>query len=322
MAGKWGNLFLRSIGFLLLAYFLSQSDFFKIFEALKNIEIFWLVVAVLIKFLIWLGRSFKWRMINLILGVNAGIRQLLIATAGTDFWAQISPARVGEIVKVGYFPSVEEKWKIISSLFIDRFFDVVALLVLGVLSFVIIYYQSSLGMGIAPLIYSLGALGFVIAFMILCHSKRFNEIIIGFSHRRGIPLIFSRLLTGVSDILSHILSLKTGDYFRIFSFSLILLAVIYFRAYLVLKALSIDIPLVFFCLMITTNFLIQILPITVMGIGTRDFVFIYGFSFLGFGAELALSFSFLFLAVRTADLIISYVFWVLWPPDLSGLREI
>ena len=91
---RWISSF-RMLGFFLLAYFLSQSNVPRILGFLKEIEIFWFVLAVLIKSLIWLARSFQWRMVNQILGIETGVRKLLVATACTDFWAQVSPSRVG-----------------------------------------------------------------------------------------------------------------------------------------------------------------------------------------------------------------------------------
>lgn len=83
------------------------------------------------------------------------------------------------------------------------------------------------------------------------------------------------------------------------------------------RALGMDIPIAVLAGSISASIFVSLLPISLLGLGTRDMVLILIFSRYGLSREAAVSFSFTFVLVYLIMGVIGLICWLTAPFDLK-----
>ena len=84
-------------------------------------------------------------------------------------------------------------------------------------------------------------------------------------------------------------------------------ALIYIRYSLVLISLHASVSFFYTAIMVSVIQLVVQLPVSFMGLGTRDVTLIYMFGVLGMPADLAVSFSLMFLVMSLINAVCGYI---------------
>jgi uncharacterized membrane protein YbhN (UPF0104 family) len=104
-----------------------------------------------------------------------------------------------------------------------------------------------------------------------------------------------------------------------FFFALIFWATVMLLAYTVTRVLSIDVSLGYLALMMPTVTLVELIPISVAGLGTREAAVIYFFSVIGIASAQAVGFSIMYLILGTyLTALVGFFAWLFKPAKLSA----
>lgn len=314
------GLLLRGTGLFVLLFLLFFVDLSSLAQILAESDFRLVFAGALAAIPAWLLRAVKWHRILKGLGIDSSPRPILIGTIAGDHLGTISPAKVGEVVKIGYLKRDAPVGVLITSLLADRVADVAVLLLFGCTGLLI--WSLEFGWNIETrtiIIVTVCLLAFVLLFAFLKSSyvKDWLSRAEKSPERSGFA---ARTSDSVKKILLDTLQIPAKTYVAVIFLSALVLGTTFARAYFFALSLGLDVSPVFLLALIPVAGLIQSLPITIMGIGTRDALFVVAFSFIGLGSALAIGYSALFLFARCFELILSYALWC-WRPPLAGDAE-
>lgn len=123
----YGNRWVRyALTVLLLAAVAYKVHPGRLFHAAASIQVTNLVLAALLTISFLAFKTWRWYLILRESGITADFNQAFVSVIGGMGLALITPARLGELVRVAYLPD-PRKWKIGGLVMIDKSFDVLVL---------------------------------------------------------------------------------------------------------------------------------------------------------------------------------------------------
>ena len=220
----------------------------------------------------------------------------------------ITPGRIGEFVKVYYLKSDKgiSISKGLSSVLVDRLFDVYLLIILGFIG-----------------IWQFGILGelsnsflVLIVIVVLTPMIMFNKQLMG----KCIRILYK---VAVIEKVKGEIEENFGDFYnwlqKLISPRLLVSGLLtcigylifFIQCYLIVIAMGLSINFITITLFMAISNLISFIPVSVSGLGTRDAILIFLFSLIGLEPELAVSYAFMiFITFFVAGGLIGAVsFW-------------
>ncbi|MFA5480470.1 MAG: lysylphosphatidylglycerol synthase transmembrane domain-containing protein [Candidatus Muiribacteriota bacterium] len=281
------GVFLRIIGIVLFIYLLSQSDLKIILNNIKSIKPVYVIICCFIMFLSIFIRALRsyiiFNKVNHTEHKISYIENFMIYMSGL-FFGGATPSKVGELIKVRYFKKIG-KGNAFYVVIMDRIWDVFYILLFAWLSFyflnlIKIFYISTIA-----------------AFISFACFFIFKNKIITFIKQK-IP--FSE------KYLKH--NLKELTYLTIIT---LISNFLYFAWYYAVF-LSMDINLPFFKMFWLQSFtlFISVLPISILGVGTREAVNIHFLAEYGFNNEYILSLGFVVMFYYIVVMITGFLIWL------------
>ncbi|MDJ0819031.1 MAG: lysylphosphatidylglycerol synthase transmembrane domain-containing protein [Desulfobacterales bacterium] len=122
----------------------------------------------------------------------------------------------------------------------------------------------------------------------------------------------------VEGHLTHIFDILN---FRIYLLSVAAFGLYFASIFFLAEGLNLELSFFQVVLIMTITSLIAFIPISFMGIGTRDAALLGVFSFFGRTPEEAVALSMALLLLRIAVVFMGSIFWFVDPPPLSELKE-
>jgi uncharacterized protein (TIRG00374 family) len=258
--------------------------------------------------------TYRWQFISKHLDIRLPfsctfILQLIGTTAALG-----TPGQLGEFVKVLYYRSsygypVGESFL---SVFLDRLFD---LLLLLILSFVALAALFGVPPTLIAVMVTLGLLFLVLVYFFTRYQEQSAQWI-----ARAFAYVTPKAYQEVVHLSSQRLARRVVQFdIRLLSIcgllSLLNYSFLLLRAYLVILALHVQVPFWYFALILPLLRLVGLIPISILGIGTRDVTAIYLFSLVGVSQETALSLSVLMLASMLLQALVGL--WAWWKNPLQ-----
>jgi hypothetical protein len=289
---------LAPIGIVLFIYILWKIGISSIIAVFFKINLVYLVPATFFLIPIVLLKGLKWKVVLEAHEESCSLREICKIWLIGLFSGVITPARAGDVIKAFYFKNVP---RALSSVIIDRITDIFALFsfgLVGILTTVFLF-----GSGVTIFLSFLG--GFLILLTAVYAftnrkivRKSFKPIFNFFvpeRQKQKIKLNFHSFYNNIEFIKSN----RKQKMLLVFSLALFAWLASFFQAYLI--AISLNIPISYFYLVIflPLGALIQLIPITVSGLGTREATLIFLFSLLGIPAQDVVVFSLLLLFIST-----------------------
>ena len=136
--------------------------------------------------------------------------------------------------------------------------------------------------------------------------KRFKEL----AHKKGWNL--NEHLLKIHDILD----------FKIYVCSIGAFGLYFVSIYFLTKAINLELSFFQVVLIMTITSLITLLPISFLGIGTRDAGLLAVFNFFGHTPEQAVALSMALLLLRIAIVFLGSIFWFIDPPPIGELKKL
>jgi uncharacterized protein (TIRG00374 family) len=266
-------------------------------------------------------KSFKWKLIVSTLkkeiSLSLSIRAFLI---GFSF-SVLTPAKLGDFVRAFYIRDEQcNLGKALSSVVTDRLIDIVTLFSIafvGILVFSFVFHKEILS---ASLLFIL-AVAIASAVYIVTNKqlltrllRPFFNIFIPHHHKKTVSEYYHDFFSGLSVFFQNK---------KIFFLVIIVGLVSWFPpivyAWLLALSLGIGVELTFFVLVIPIISLLDLLPISISGIGTRDAALIFLFGLQGIPPESAVAFSLLYLFMSYwLVALIGALFWIQNPIAMDG----
>ncbi|MBF0610976.1 MAG: flippase-like domain-containing protein [Magnetococcales bacterium] len=258
----------RFFGFGLMAVLLFKLDWQPLFDLLKQGQLEWLLLSVVVNTLFFVVKGVRWRLLLSMIQIHYPWRRAIPVYMAGSFLGAITPGRVADLVKASYLHQdlAIPYGQGIASVIMDRLLD---LLVLA---------------GMAVLVLALGVWGsqYWLAVVVFC----------------GIVLLLLLVLWKLPAKLPFIN--KLGTTCQLFYrpallvpllLSLLAYALLYGGGFFLAKGIGLPVQFFQVVYVMTLGNLVGILPLSIAGIGTRDLAMIILFQELNIPLVESMAFS-------------------------------
>jgi glycosyltransferase 2 family protein len=295
---------IKSLGVSLFIYILTNVNWEICFVEISKISIFSFLIALTMIQLGYLIKAKRWQVVLSHYKVEIPIWKLYkIFSIGT-FLGLITPGKIGDFGRLFYIKNDIDIKKGLSSLFIDRIFDLISLGVLGFCS--LIYFENnfkiinktSIHFGWGNQYFFISALAIMLILYLLLRKK--------------IISIFKTIIDGFKNYISFLKQLLL---------TLISMVLIYGAFIVISFDMNIEINYIGLFLGIILIGLLSLIPITILGLGVREVSMVYIFELYGLGFDKAIAMSlimFLIQLISTAP----GIFWFSKKPlNISNINK-
>ena len=293
-----GNRGYKTVSKIILTLFLLSVLLIKInpkniFSVLINTNISLLFASLFLIPILYLIRSLKWNILLKHIGVKRNFPLVMKVVLIGTFYGMITPGRSGELMRSFYIG--DKKSKTVPTVILEKLIDIFTLIILSILA-ILVFFSN------------LTALYIVLTIAVLL------IIVVAIITNRKIVGSFAKMLNISAESYDNYLDVMRDIgrdkrcMSKIFALTLCYYAVSFIPAALVLKALNpgINMLLVFSLPIII---LLGNVPITISGLGLREFVAVLCFKTLGDASSLGFSFSIVwFIIITLIPGIIGYIY--------------
>jgi uncharacterized membrane protein YbhN (UPF0104 family) len=302
---------LRLIGpliFIILVYFyVDLKEFKNIIFALK--WPFFCVAAALNPILIYV-RSHRWRIILAGYGINYS-RWQCYTIYFVEMVVIMVVATVGTLAKVIYLK--RDGYGLLQPLLTvitDKYYDYLLPLIFGLTSVFLVWFKLDSNIGLVVFLPAVGLAFFPARRACLLLSS-------GIIPNRLKTLLFKKEW----HIEEHLVHIYDTLNFRIYIYSVAAFGLYFASIFFLARGLNLDLSFFQVVLIMTITSLIAFIPISFLGIGTRDAGLLVVFSFFGHTPEQAVALSMALLLLRIAVVFMGSIFWFINPPPLGQMKK-
>lgn len=293
MAKRWFIL----IGIILFAFILLNIDVGKVLTHLSEANLSLIFLAIIVVFFITILKGIKWKLLVNAHELNFSTIDCIKTFCIGFFLGVVTPGRIGDFSRAAYLKKKGNSFfQGISSIVFDRIIDIAILLVLSIVAvfvFAQFFHKDIISLPLLAIIFVI-----FIAVCIIALKKNLSRIflkplafLIPMQYKSLIKNSMDSFYNGVAKAKQKKLLIILAAFIGIVTWLLSI-----FGAFLVLIALNIQqIPMLFVFVIVPIITLLEILPISFSGIGTRDAALVFLFSFFGASAEQAVAYSLIYL---------------------------
>lgn len=300
-----------------MALIIYRLNLTAIVWAFKKIDYRLLILALGLAFPLILIKAWRWNYLKKLQGINYGLGNSFLMYGVGAAIGSLTPGRLGEISKIGYLKNDGySTGQSLVNVIMDRLLDFFFLMILGY-SGIIFFFGFFKKL---TLIYSLIMLSIItLAFII---KKRFYNQLIKKIFSLLIPSKYQKLWqVGFNDFSNGIRVYHRKNYFYFSSITLLAWLIYYCQIYLFAKSIGLnEIPLIYLMMAVTVSGFITLLPLSFLGIGTREATLIILLSPLTPNPEIIILLSELILLDFLILGIIGAIFWWLKPLPLTKTK--
>jgi hypothetical protein len=286
------------IGIAIFICILLGTDMAGISAALSNASIFYIFVSSLLLVPVVLLKALKWKVLIKCHGVNYPLPKSVSAWLAGFSLGMVTPGRLGDLSRALCLKGRLDMGGSLTTVIIDRVVDVALLFCLAIAGIAI--FVTSYGWYWGMLLSFAMLFALFLALFFLLTKKGLAGLILRPFFRKMLP---ERYKPGISEAFNGFYrgldAMRKRKGMLAFSVVLGLAAwlVSIMQYYFLALALNLGIQLGFLAMIVPVTVLLDILPVSFSGIGTRDAAMVFFFSLAGLPAESAISFSLLILFV-------------------------
>ncbi len=316
--GKYGPWFLRLLGPTLLVIFLANSDMQQLVAILSQADPWPIVLALVLMVPFLVIKAWRWQRIMRELGLDISLRDATgLYTVGI-YLGSVTPGQSGDFLKAWY---VRERGQALApallSVVIDRLFDLLVMAVLATLGLISLGNLLPNSQLQTMLVVSMGV-GMTVALGLLASRTSRRWIFTQF-----LPSVLPAKLheslerwhTQLATLALHprlVLPASVASLVSVF-FTL-------FRLWLLFVALDVHVPFLSFVGASALTAILQVLPISIAGVGVRDAALLAVLLPYGYSQEHVLSVSALFLFLTLEHIVVGFIV-SFWYPIGKGKME-
>lgn len=305
---KWLSL----VGIVLFLVIILKIGLSDVVNVLKTADLTFILLAIIVVFFSIIVKGIKWNELIKAYKIKYPLRKSMVAWIVGFALGIVTPGRVGDLFRAVYLKKDENisLGKSLVTVIIDRVFDLVVLFILAFLGLFFLLKSFSIEFNIIFAI----ALAFIcfLGGIYMLTKKKYVHYILRPIFRKFVPEKFKyKIKISFHDFYDNFIYFKKAKWPVLTCFLLTIVTWLFMllEAYFLMLSLNISIDFSFFVLVLPVTFLLELVPVSIMGIGTRDAALIFFFSLISLSAATAVSFSFLLLFVNSLVAIVGAVFW-------------
>jgi uncharacterized protein (TIRG00374 family) len=288
---KSAALFMLKLAFslaILVFIFTTQTSLGKIGDVLKNVNLYWLLLAFSLHALGLAISAYRWQILARAQGDEVPLSYLAKSYLVGTFFNNFLPTRFGgDVVRI-WDGSLYSKSLVKSSaiVLVERFTGIIVLFLFAVAASLFrLDMARRLPIIWVALLLGLAGLLLIAAFFLPVFARRLAAF-----RLHGFPdKVRNKILIFRETILHY--RTQKGPFLRATLWALLLQLNVILYYFLIGRALHLDIPLIDYFIFIPIVLVIQIIPITINGLGLREGSYIEIFKYYGILPQTAVSFS-------------------------------
>ncbi len=318
---RWISILLPFIGLAMFVAIVYGTGLSNIIEVLKSIDAGRLALVPLFIVAIVLLRGLRWQYLLQRIGIEYTLGRSSMVWVIGAFASAVTPGKVGDAVRAVYVERETDAsfGEAFLTVFIDRLWDLMTVLVAGMIT---VFVFSHVYIEI-PSIWILIAGGLVVIAILYMVMRK------GLMQRLLRPLFdvlvperykdrFSFHFHSFYDSL-HVYKRSPREFAVVMVLTLAYWALVFALAFYVTWLLGGGVSFGYMVLIMPIVTLVELIPISVAGLGTRDATVIYFFSLVGVSSAEAVGFSIAYLLIGTyLTSLLGFVFWLRNPVGLGG----
>ena len=280
--------FLPIIGIALFIYIIIQIDVGTIWNEVAEIDFFYLLLAIVLTFGMFLMQTFKWYIVARKQNIQLSFWRAVVINTMSHFYGSVTPSKAGGIVRAEYLKEYTPDKNIGHGLFnftLDKIMDLLAVLFMVIAFSFVFRNVLELPVYLFAGIFLVGVIATVF-FM----NKEWSRLFLGFFYRRFIGSKYKEKAKMTFEAFYDNVPPKRY-LFLFFLLSVINWICIYLVMYVIGLSLGIEAPFVYYLAILPLGTIVGMIPISISGIGTRDAVLISLFGLFGYPAAKVFSMS-------------------------------
>jgi uncharacterized protein (TIRG00374 family) len=304
------------IGLGIFFFIILKLDLPKLAVVLGQINYFYLFLASLLAFPFLLAKAYRWNYLKKRQNISYGLKDSFLMYGTGMCLGILTPGRLGELSKIIYLKNDHYSiGKSSVSVILDRISDLLFLLIFSYLGmfFFFSFFQDFILLLSSILIFGLFLLIiFLQTNLIQVSLKKIFGFIVPAKYQKSWKLNFQ-------DFIIDLKIYKSKDYLFIFLITVFSWLIYYLQMFFLAKSININnISFLYLSITVAIAGLLTLLPISVLGLGTRDAILILFFSVFLISNETTVSFSMLILLMSILTALIGLVCWLIKPIQISN----
>jgi hypothetical protein len=313
---KWVPLVLPLVGLVTFIWIMRGIGVSNVIDVVRGVDPRKLLIfPFFTAFIIWM-HGLRWRSLLGMVGIDYPLwRSSIVWTIGF-FGAAITPAKVGDALRAYYLSRDTDRdfAACFATVVVDRLLDIVVMMGLGVVSLLLFSYYY---IRLASIWIIVAAVPVIGGLMYLFFHRELMRRFFGPFFRTLVPARYRDELSlhfnGFYDAMGIYVRgwRKTGPGFV---YTILFWLAVLFMAYAIIRVLDLNITFGYIALRLPLLTLVETIPVSIAGLGTREAAAIYFFSVVGVGGSEAVAFSLLYVFLGTYMVAsVGFVAWLLKP---------
>ena len=309
------------LGLSLFVYIVGRTGLDNITGIIRDADARILPLAPVLVVAIILVRGIRWRILMRVVDIDYSLwRSAKVWTIGF-FAASVTPAKAGDTLRAFYVREDTGRTfgEAFLTVFIDRLWDLMFVLALGVVSVLVFSrFYMEIPSGWIVLTASLG-----IAVCVYLATRRalmrrllkpMFDALVPKKYKEAFSLNFNTFYDSLA-----LYRRDRGAMVAAFLLTVLVWALVFLLAYYITVLFGIDVDLKYVVLIMPIVTLVELIPISVSGLGTRDATVIYFFSVVGISSAAAVGFSIGYLFIGTyLTALAGFLMWLRHPVKLGA----
>jgi hypothetical protein len=311
------------LGLSLFVYIVGRTGLDNITGIIRDADARLLPLAPVLVVAIILVRGIRWRILMRVVDIDYSLwRSAKVWTIGF-FAASVTPAKAGDTLRAFYVREDTGRTfgEAFLTVFIDRMWDLMFVLALGVVSVLVFSrFYMEIPSGWIVLTASLG----IAACVYLATQRALMRRLLKPMFDALVPKKYKEAFSLNFNTFYDSLALyrrDRGAMVAAFLLTVLVWALVFLLAYYITVLFGIDVDLKYVVLIMPIVTLVELIPISVSGLGTRDATVIYFFSVVGISSAAAVGFSIGYLFIGTyLTALAGFLMWLRHPVKLGASK--
>ena len=285
--------YLPIFGILLFIYILVKIDLQAVLSEIQNANIYFLLIAVFLVFIMMLSETIKWFTIARFQNIKIPFSEAFKINMIDNYYGFITPSKVGSVIRAEYLRKYTEGHfgKGLFNFIIDKVMDLSAIIFIAIIFSYNFKDKLDLPIGFFSALF----LFFVFGTLFFLKKER-SEVILRIIYRKLVPNRFrDQAKSSFESFYDHVP--KKRYFILFFLLNLFNWIINYTLAYSVGLSLGINLPFIYYLSIFPLATLVSLIPISVAGLGTREATLISLFGLFGIAATKVFSMSIISLLI-------------------------
>ncbi len=318
--GRWLSYLLPFIGLAIFFYIIRGTGVGQIVDTFRQVDPIKLLVFPMFTVFIILVRGFRWQYLMHLIGIDFSLWKSSSVWSIGFFAAAVTPGKVGDAIRAYYVTKQTGRnfGETFLTVFIDRLMDLVVVMLIGVVTmFLFSYYYIKISSIWLIVLASVGLFAFIYLAMNRSVMKKLVKPIFNAltpkKHQEKLSINFNSFYDSLGFYVKH-----WRGTLMAFLMTVVYWVMVFGLAYYVALVLGIKISFSYLFIIMPMVTLVELVPISVSGLGTREATVIYFFSVIGLTSAQAVGFSITYLIMGTyLTSILGFILWLRNPVKLG-----